>query len=977
MRDLADESGLVRLDSEFGYVDRDEKSPRQFHPHLVLNSDNDSMLRALRHELRKSASFYFSVAFVSARALALLKQEFVEFEGTGRIVTSTYLGFNSPEAFSELLALTRLPRSTIDVRLHTSDSFHPKGYVFQRSTGFTAILGSSNLTASALASNHEWNLRVSGTRDSDLFAQLSNVLDREHSDSESLSQEWIDLYSQSYVPPARLPRLSPPALIVAGTATDEVRLIEPNAMQMEALARIDEKRAAGATRALVISATGTGKTILSALDVRAVDPARMLFVVHREQILDRAIEEFQNVLGLPSTDFGKIAGSSRQFDRRFTFATVQSLSRKEVLERFAPDSFDYILIDEVHRAGAETYTHILDHFRPSFLLGMTATPERGDGANIFAMFDFNVPYEIRLDRALQEDMLTPFHYYGVADLEFDDGTAAEAGSDLPKLVAKDRVEHLLRTIAIYGQSGVAPCGLIFCSRKEEAALLSSELNQRTLGGRALRTVSLTGDDPISARERSVQLLESGKLDYILTVDIFNEGVDIPSVNQIVMLRQTKSSIVFVQQLGRGLRKAKGKEYVVVIDFIGNYTNNYLIPIALFGDESLNKESLRKSLIAAEESGVLAGLSSVRFDRISQERVLRSITAVKLNSPQNLKSAIEQVKNRIGRVPFLGDFLDANSADPMILATRMRSYPELLQRLRIEESGLTEAELKSLSVLSREHLSSKRPHELLVLRELVTRTSLSLLQLRELLITHGLAAHQSVVTSVVRSLTLEFNTQPERDVYGVSGPAVTTSDGSITLAPFYLESLKRAERYRLHVEDLIDTGLQLIRERYAPSLPFTRGKQYSRKDASRLLRWDKNQSGTLNGYKIDAATATCPIFVTLHKAATVSAGTAYADELTSTQTMRWSSRNPRRLDSKELAPIINNEATLHVFMQKDNMDATEETQFYYLGEAKAKDAFQTEMMGNKGQMVPVVHMDLHFATPVEAGLFDYFHSDLTR
>ena len=313
-----DDSAAVRLDAGYGYVDRAEESPRRFHPQLVLNTESDSMLRALRHELKNSSSFTFSVAFISASAIALLKQELVEFEGTGRIVTSNYLGFNSPQAFSELLNLSKLPGSSIDVRLHNSDAFHPKGYVFQRPSGFTAILGSSNLTATALASNHEWNLRVSGTRESDLFAQLSNVLDRELFDSVPLTQAWIDEYAENYVAPTRLPRAPRSALVPGhdelGNAT---RVIEANAMQMEALARLDEVRAAGEKRALVISATGTGKTILSALDVRAVDPQRMLFVVHREQILDRAIQEFQTVLGLPSSEFGKISGSSRDIDRRF------------------------------------------------------------------------------------------------------------------------------------------------------------------------------------------------------------------------------------------------------------------------------------------------------------------------------------------------------------------------------------------------------------------------------------------------------------------------------------------------------------------------------------------------------------------------------------------------------------------------------------------------------------------------------------
>ena len=973
---IENDGEAVRLDAGYGYVNRSEKSPRKFHPQLVLNSDSDSMLRALRHELKHSSSFTFSVAFVSASAIALLKQELVEFEGTGRIVTSNYLGFNSPQAFSELLNLTRLPNSSIDVRLHSSDAFHPKGYVFQRPTGFTAILGSSNLTASALSSNHEWNLRVSGTRESDLFAQLSNVLDMELFDSRPLTQEWIDEYSSRYVAPTRLPRASLPPLIVTHDENEALGLIEPNSMQVEALARIDETRASGETRALVISATGTGKTMLSALDVRAVDPSRMLFIVHREQILDRAISEFRQVLNLPSSEFGKISGSSREINRRFTFATVQSLSQQHVLDGFAADAFDYILIDEVHRAGAASYTRVLDHFEPKFLLGMTATPERGDGANIFELFHYNVPYEIRLSQALEEEMLAPFHYYGITDVRFDDGTTAEEGTALSKLVAPERVDHLLTQIETYGQAGVLPRGIIFCSRKDEARSLSKELNQRTLRGRPLRTVALTGDDPVSDREFRVKQLEAGELDYILTVDVFNEGVDIPSINQIVMLRQTQSSIVFVQQLGRGLRKAPQKEYVVVIDFIGNYSNNYLIPIALFGDESLNKESLRKSLISAEESGLFAGLSSIRFDRISQERVLRSIAQEKLNSLPNLKSAIELIKNRVGRVPYLRDFLEFNSVDPVILSTKEGNYPELLAKLRFADTGISNEESLALSVISRELFTAKRPHELLALRALLRERSLTMEDLRDELGRNTHSSSTAVAEAVVRSLTLDFNTSSELASFKSVGPARVAPDGTLALERLYGDAYDISPGFRVAVDDLIETGIELAIRRFALDRPFTRGRQYSRKDASRLLGWEKNLSGTINGYKVDHKTATCPIFVTLDKSADISARTAYADELTSPESMRWSTRSPRRLTSAELVPIISNQVALHVFVKKNDIDATERTQFYYLGEANAANAFQTEMAGNNGETLPVVHMDLHFAHPVEAGLFDYFHTDLT-
>lgn len=962
-----DELGSLGTDVGFGYLDRSIRSPRKFHPQLVLNSPTTSMLRALRDELKRSSAFTFSVAFVSPRAIALLKQELLEFVGAGTIITSDYLGFNSPAAFYELLNLQRLG---IDVRLHSESAFHPKGYVFRGSEGVTAILGSSNLTESALVQNHEWNLRVSATYESDLANQFSNLVDEQLTGSTALTSEWIDSYTLRYQPPpvrtqARpVDDLTPRGLDIA---------VVPNAMQTEALDSIENVRRAGHSRALVISATGTGKTILSALHVRDVAPARMLFIAHREQILDRAINEFRRVLGAPEGDFGKLSGSSRHVDRRYVFATVQTLSRPDVLASLSPDAFDYILIDEVHRAGASSYGRVIEHFTPAFLLGMTATPERSDGLNVFEIFDYNVPYEIRLNAALELEMLAPFHYYGVADFTFDDGHVTSELTPMSRLVASERVEHVLRALETYGQAGVAPQGLIFCSRNEEALSLSEQLNLRSLHGKPLRTIALSGSDSIEHRERTVERLEAGEVDYILTVDIFNEGVDIPSVNQVVMLRQTQSSIVFVQQLGRGLRKTTGKEYLVVIDFIGNYANNYLIPIALFGDDSLNKESLRKNLIAAEERGVLSGLSSVRFDRIAQERVLRSLTGAKLDSLHNLKAAIDLLRNRLGRMPMLADFLRFESADPVLLATKERNYPELLLMLFGLATGLSDDQSRALRFLSREVLSAKRLHELTLVNLLIDGGPRSADEIADAFVEAGIPADSVHVDSAVRTLSLEFNTEPEVANYGLAPLLERTHTGAYRLTSWLTDSYTTDAEFRRHLDDLTETAQALISARYEADRPFTLSRQYSRKDASRLLGWVSNMTGTIFGYRVDRATRTCPIFVTYHKGDEVSASIAYEDELIDPSTMLWYTRSKRTLESGEVAAIVSNDVALHVFAKKDDAEGTE---FYYLGRARSEGAEQTTMPGADGKPLNVVRMHLKFDEPMDSALFDYFHPVVT-
>ncbi|MDT0203832.1 DEAD/DEAH box helicase [Nocardioides sp. AE5] len=999
--------GLAR-DVEFGYLTATADGPRRHHPQVVLNSRDFSVLRSLREELSRSESFTFSVAFVSTRAIALLKQELVDFSGSGRIITSDYLAFNSPQAFAELLNLRQLG---VDVRVHRARAFHPKGYIFEYPDGVTAIVGSSNLTENALVRNHEWNLKVSASDESDLARQIRLLVQREVEGSETLTQEWIDRYAADYTPPTRRdrsaaatePDLGPglealPALLAGpeqslpGTQTPpgarqasdaqpprtrredapaRVRIL-PNRMQRDALTALAQVRREGQQRAIVISATGTGKTMLSALDVRAVDPKRMLFVVHREQILDRTIVEYQKVLEAPPSDFGKLTGTTKQQDRRYAFATIQTLSRPDLLETIDPAAFDYVIIDEAHRAGAETYQRVLQHLTPRFLLGMTATPERTDGFNVFELFDYNVPYEIRLNHALEEEMLSPFHYYGVAEVTYDDGTTIDGDSDLGVLITPERVAHLLKAIEIYGQAGVPPRGLIFCSRKAEARELSTRLNESMLRGRTLRTAALTGEDSIPHREAMVRRLEAGELDYLLTVDVFNEGVDIPSINQVIMLRQTKSAIVFVQQLGRGLRKAAQKEYLVVIDVIGNYVNNFMIPIALFGDDSLDKESLRKNLIAAEESGVLPGLSSVRFDKVSQSRILAAISNTTLDSMQNLKAAMVAMHNRVGGAPALWDFLRFESVDPVLLATKRANYPSLVETTLKIDAGLTVREHKALGLLSHEVLTAKRPHEFALLDSLLSEGQLDRSSALETLRAAGALATEHLLQSTIGTFTLAEHAAADQNRYG-SGVAHQLASGDVALTPEFKASYETNVDFARAVEDLLKTGKQIVADNYPPESRFVPGGQYSRKEACRILGWPRKWTSTIYGYRVDTQTRVCPIFVTLHKSDEISASTAYEDELLDRSTMRWFTRSKRTLSSSEVKSIVANEVDLHVFVKKDDAEGTD---FYYLGQATSHDAEQTTMLNDKGESLSVVRMLLRFTSPIDMKLYDYFHPTIT-
>ncbi|TFC44700.1 DUF3427 domain-containing protein [Cryobacterium shii] len=951
----------LTLDNVFGFLNSHVKADQVFHPTLVSNSNGQTMLKAILDELKRSRNFVFSVAFITPSAIALLKQALLDYRGMGTIITSTYLGFNSPAAFRELLNL-----DGVDVYVYPDSAagFHAKGYIFEQESSTTAIVGSSNLTASAMLRNQEWNLRFSALPDGDIVQQLKRAVQAHMDASTNLTRKWIDEYALTWAPQ--------PQAFQGSTSVelpgDELPMgrIFPNSMQVEALAEIQTLRDAGESRAVVISATGTGKTILSALDVRGYAPERMLFVVHREQILDRAIDEFKRVLSAPDSDFGKFVGSKKELDRRYVFASIQSLSRPENLRAIEPDAFDYVLIDEVHRAGAASYRTLIDHLEPAFLLGMTATPERTDEFNVFELFDFNVPYEIRLQKALEADMLAPFHYYGVTDYIKSTGEVIDQVSDLSRLVASERVDHLVSTIEKYGHAGVPVKGLIFCSKNAEAAELSGILNNRAVHGRQLRTRALSGKHSVEERELAVQMLERGELDYIVTVDIFNEGIDIPSVNQVVMLRQTLSSIVFTQQLGRGLRKAAGKDHLVVIDFIGNYDNNYLIPIALFGDSTLNKDSIRKKIIDAQEAGAIAGLSSVNFDAISREKIFASLATTTLDSMSNLKKSFVDLKNRLGRSPLLMDFARFDTVDPMVIATKQKNYWRFLNKVGATDVSAGAFEDAVLTFLSGELLNGKRPHELLLLEKLLSHPGgVTVEHFQTALGGNGLASDQATLNSVLAVLSLTFFTEAEATKFGAV-PIVSLHDGAYYLSEKFAEAWGAGALFQIHVRDVVDAGLYLARHRYRWSGQLEIGQRYSRKDVCRLLNWQSNQQSTIYGYKVDYFSNSCPIFVTYHKGSDVSESTKYEDEFLNPSTLTWYTRSRRTLASGEVKAIVENRLPLHVFAKKDDAEGTD---FFYLGTAKSQDARQTKMSGESGD--DVVSMTLGLASPIESSLYEYF------
>ncbi len=942
-----------------GFIDQYKPVSAQLKPKLLTNRRNENVLSTLLQELKSCQTFIFSVAFITEGGLATLKAALYDLEKKGvkgRILTSTFLSFNQPKMFRELLKLTN-----VEVRLSDAKGFHSKGYIFEHEQYFSLVVGSSNLTDSALKANFEWNVFLTSLEKGEVIQHFQNQFEEEWASSVPLSEEWIENYQAIYNLELQRQSSSQVVRSLPIYTTNKMREaleIKPNKMQEAALEQLKALRASGAEKGLIISATGTGKTYLSAFDVRNANPRRMLFIVHREQILKKAMADYRKILGGNDADFGILSGNSKDLDARYLFATVQTISRDPYLQQFTQDHFDYVLIDEVHRAGADSYLKIIHYFKPKFLLGMTATPERTDSFNIFELFDYNIAYEIRLQAALEEDMLCPFHYFGVTDYEMDGEVITETAT-LQRLIAKERVDHIIKKICYYGFSGEKVRGLMFCSSKEEARELSLILNLR-----GYKTTYLTGDHSQDEREQAIKQLENGELEYILTVDIFNEGIDIPFINQIIMLRQTQSSIIFIQQLGRGLRKHDEKEYVTVIDFIGNYKNNFLIPVALSGDRSMNKDTIRRKTVNTD---YIQGVSTVNFEEVAKKRIFDAINTTKdLSSFTTLKKEYTELKNRLGRTPRLMDFINHHSVDPEVIIKSTDNYYLFLKRVKEEQPPITEYASQVLSFLSVELINGKRIHEATLLMNLLLQQTLS----KDIYIRHleevGTYVNEETIASVENVLMLHFFTSVGRKKYGEL-PLITKENDIYSLNKPFKDALED-DYFKELVLDVLHCTLENGKA-YNLQQPFTLYKKYSRKDICRLLNWPSNEEGTLNGGRMKDGN--CPIFVNYHKNEDDYESALYMDEFLSSEVFKWCSTKNRTVDAKDIQPIIqsasqNNNVLL--FVKKDNVEGRD---FYYLGPVKVDPlSAQNEKLIDKGKAYSVVTMSMVLEQPVQYNIYQY-------
>lgn len=548
----------------------------------------------LLNSLKRADSVDIVVSFLMESGVRMLLGELDNALKRGakiRILTGNYLGITQPSA---LYLIKHKLGEQVDLRFYNEKnrSFHPKSYMFHYKDYSTIYIGSSNISKSALTSGIEWNYRFSSKTDSHNYEKFYNTfLDLFEHHSIVIDDDELKRYSKNWHRPAVSKDLDRYDLQDDET-TNNLALFEPRGAQIEALCALENTRAEGAGRALVQAATGVGKTYLAAFDSK--DYERVLFVAHREEILKQAAQSFKNVRN--SDDYGFFDGESKCTDKSMIFASVATLGRSEYLNNkyFASDYFNYIVIDEFHHAVNDQYQRIVNYFKPQFLLGLTATPERMDRRNIYEICDYNVPYEISLKEAINKGILVPFHYYGI----FDDTDYSKLHIVRGRYDEKELNETYIGNVHRYELIYKYYCkydsrqALGFCCSKEHAREMAREFSSR--GIPSVAVFSDASGEYTEKRNVAIQKLKNGEIRAIFSVDMFNEGVDITSVDMVMFLRPTESPIVFLQQFGRGLRKCRGKEFLTVLDFIGNYEKAGRVRFLLEGKSDMYREGCHLS-----------------------------------------------------------------------------------------------------------------------------------------------------------------------------------------------------------------------------------------------------------------------------------------------------------------------------------------------------------------------------------------------
>ena len=980
----------LRLGFETAYIDGSVVSNNIYRPQFVSNNHKEGkkVLSSIEDELLVCDGFQISVAFITMNGITPLLQTLKELEKRnikGEILTTNYLNFSEPKALKKLNELSNITLKMYDVEV-ANEGFHTKGYIFRKEEIYHIIIGSSNITSAALTDNREWNTKLVSTVHGETAKEIVTEFNELWNSNYALTfDEFYENYNERYKIIKHQREVAKQEEI---TSIEKYKL-QPNSMQIGFIINLKKILEAGEDRALLISATGTGKTYASAFAMRELGFKRVLFLVHRGQLARQTKKSYEKVFA-ESVSMGLVGAGYHEYDADYIFATVQTLNRDEHLLQYEKDAFDCIVLDEAHHVPADTYQKVMNHFTPKLWLGMTATPDKRDdnmeGRNIYELFNYQIAYEIRLQQAMEEKLLCPFHYFGITDLAII-GDNGDTSRDFSMLTSEERVKHIINQADYYGYSGDKVKGLIFCSNIKETEELSAKFNEmiNPSTGKKFRTIALNGSASEQERQNVFERLamneedatiENQPLDYIFSVEILNEGVDIVEVNQVIMLRPTQSPVVFIQQLGRGLRKANGKEYVVILDFIGNYNNNFMIPIALSGDRTYNKDNIRRYIM--EGGRVIPGASTVHFDEISRKRIFTSVDNANFSDIK----LITNLKNKLGRIPRLRDFDDYGEMDVIRIFDNnsLGSYYKFLVKYEKEyKIRLSGDEEKVIEFVSKKLANGKRIQELQILKRILTYAhGLSKIGLfaglSEDMREYGKNISQDQKENIVNVMTNKFPAGASKKTY--SQCVFMEQEGNdYKPTKLFMQMLANDEFYGV-LQELVDFGISRYERDYKNTYDQTDlvlYQKYTYEDVCRLLNWEQNEVPlNIGGYKFDKKTKTFPVFINYDKAEDISDTTKYEDHFIPGFRDRLIaiSKSGRNLQSEDVQNFLKAKERgiqVELFVRK-NKDDKVSKEFYYLGHMTASGNTKEFTMTNTEKTA--VEIEWILDVPVREDIYEY-------
>ena len=904
---------------------------------FLTNYTETTFLSTIQANLRRCKSFAFSVSFIKKAGLVLLSKDIkaaVERGAKGRVITSTYQNFTDVESLNFFLSLSQFPNFEchlddecfMDEKNYSVNGFHSKGYIFELEDGVEMVVGSSNITRYALLKNIEWDLVVSCDKYSEVYQDAMEEFENLWSRTFSLTQDRIKNYAM------KLSFAIEQWDMDYDMANPEIK---PNYMQRKALRELNRYRAIGQSRSLVISATGSGKTYLAAFDALNFNPDRLLYIVHEGSILKKSLETFQKVFGGAKT-CGLYSGEAKEMEADFLFSTNVSMCRS--LELFDKKEFDYIIIDECHHAVADSYRKIIDYFEPEFLLGLTATENRMDNRDVVEIFGNNIPYELRLRDAIINQLIVPFHYYGIRDELVDYGLTASGERRLISQISMpENCEFIHQQIEKHRMEGQKLKALAFCRNIQHARMMADNL------GDYYHTAFLSGKNKTGERIRAYNDLQDDNrdLEILFAVDILNEGVDIPGVNMVLFLRPTESSTIFLQQLGRGLRKYENKPYVTILDFIGNsYKRSVHIALALgsLSRNSILEKKLLKFMVrndfrslGLEDYGV-----QIHIDDLSKEEIIDKIESENFNRINYLKMDYQNFKAylKTPTYPSHMDYMNSDYAPNLLKFMKIKidgkktnSYYGFLKGIGEESLPVfSDSQIECINYLS-SLLPLVRKHEFLVVR--------SLLQ--------GETSLASIRSKVQGEISGYEPKQMEHALrFMIDGGAVRMEGDRMILCG------EKEQEYEEYLQDLLNYGLTQYSARYADDkIDFLLWQDY-RQDQVLLKILENPKHNQYGTYYKDG---NMYIFAGLKKDATQQEHLKYKDKFLAPDVFQWESI--AHISAKDEA-LQRSAKKVQVFVRKVSAENGVTLPYTYIGTGSLENPRKGETAN--GSILYDIHLD---------------------